>query len=205
MNSLLELADDISLALVDPKTMVATARAEGRGLGQPLIFVLLFSAGAAGGLMTPLAQVLAEYVPSWLVGGIGFWSYAIAFTLVVGFGFVLWLVDSLLMHALSLVLGGRGSLVDAMTAIGYGYAALWPLAFFGALGVLVHWFAGFALLIVGAVLALIWRVYCLSCGLAEAEGFDVARGFIVVVVAKIIEYIVIPVVIGVLHLIVQLA
>ncbi len=186
--------DDIGLALLEPRTMIATARAEGRGLGLPLLFVVLFSLGAAGGLTTPLLKVIASAVPASRLS-LGLWSYAAIFLLVLAFGFILWLVDSLLIHALSLALGGHGGLEDVMAAVGYSYAAWWPLALSGAISLALHWLVGFAAVVIGFIASVVWRIYCLSLSVSEAEGYDAARGLVVVIVCKALEYIVIPLII----------
>ncbi len=184
---MLEFVEDVGMALIDPSTLIATVRVEKRGLGRALATVLIFSLGVSMGLAVPISLLLSRVLPM----SLGLWVYAIIAVCGVLGGTLLWILDSLIMHGLSIVFGGHGSFSDTMTALGYACAATWPIALFGSLSTLTGWLAGLALLVIGIVIEIVWRLYSMSLALAETHGYRAAKGLLVVLLARAIEVLII--------------
>ena len=178
-----EFIEDIGMVLTDPSTLIATARAEGRSLGRPFLFVVIFSLGLASGLSIPITILLSSILPIEL----GIWIYAMVLVFGILAGIVLWIIDSVFMYLLSILFNGRGSFSDTMEALGYAYAATWPIALFGSLSILTGWFVGLALLVIGIVIEIIWRIYSMVLALAEAHGYSVAKGVLIVLLSRCLE------------------
>ncbi len=177
----LGFVEDLGLALVKPRELIAIARVEKRGVSSVIPIVAVFSVAVFMGLIAPLASVLKAFLPP--VVGVALVATLIVVGLVAGF--VLWIVDSALMHLLSLAFGGRGCFPDTAIAVGYSYVATWPIPLFAlasiALGPL-----GYVLIAAGVVIEVIWRFYSLSHSLSEAHGYSALRGLAVVLLTRCI-------------------
>jgi len=174
--------EDIGGVLIDPRTLIAVSRVEKRGLGEPLIFVVMFSLAIAASIPTPMVMLISMFLPFELATA----AYALSLALGLLAGLVLWLVDTALMYVISRLLGGSGSLSEVAAAVGYSYAATWPIALCGLLSLATGWLTEMFLLMVGAAVEIVWRWYVLSHALSEACAYSALRGLLTLVLARIV-------------------
>jgi len=174
--------EDIGTALVDPRSLIAISRVERRGLGEPLLFVTIFSSATAVSISAPIVTLLTLLIPLEL----GLAIHVLLIALGIVGGIALWLVDSVLLHALSKIFGGEGRMYETTIAVGYSFAATWPIALMGLISSAIGWLSGMFLVMLGIAIEIVWRWYILSQSLSEVHGFSALRGLLVVILARAI-------------------
>ncbi len=174
--------EDVGIALTDPRSLIAIARVEKRGLGEALAFVILFSLATILSLSAPVISLLSTFLPIEVSAS----AYILAAAIGVSGGLVLWILDSALMHFISRALGGQGALSETATAVGYSYAAMWPIALAGLASCFTSWLPSLFLIALGLVLEVAWRWYVLVNGLSEVHGYSTLRGLLTIILARLV-------------------
>ncbi len=189
---MLSYLQDLGDALLKPRELMAITRVENRSLASPMITVMVTASGIVGAFWTPIHSIIASVTGASL-------GSAISALIIVGSGFlgiVGWVVLGSLLHALSRLLGGEGSLEDTLRAFGYSVVGFWvtvpPTLIFSVSGIA----SGMLGFIVGVILGLLWHLYSLILALSEAHGFSTLRAFLAIILSALVPAVLILVVLA---------
>ena len=169
-------ASRIGGIVLSPRETYSIMIHERRGLLEPLLLVVLFSA-ALGGLSG--VALLGSALGMLGMQMLGPPIYSLAVYAFIGLGavagVVTWLIWGLLTYVFAKLLDGAGTIGDTLTVLGYSWVVYFPLLVL-LLACLASPLAVGVLTAMIALVIFIWQVAVAAMGLSEAHGFSVARG-----------------------------